>query len=250
MKINDLINLLQADLQSQASLETKLWFDNYLKGLIEYRGLKTPLVIKILKNWVNTYNIRRFSLKKQLKICEKLISQGYAEDKFAGIIYIQMNLINSDINPHYILDTLNVCFEKNYFSDWSTTDWCCVRILDPMCLIHGKTVVDVVSRWYMSEHIWQRRASLVALRGISQDKSYHPKIRKMVQKLVKEQERFIQTAIGWLLSDMSKYYHDEVEQLFKKHIKLISMEVVKRHAKYLNSYEQLIILKKEAMGKG
>ena len=39
-----LINRLTNQLEQHSDVKTKQWFDNYLKGAIEYRGLKTPQV--------------------------------------------------------------------------------------------------------------------------------------------------------------------------------------------------------------
>lgn len=48
-KKQNLIEYLVVQLEQNSNLKTKQWFDNYLKGAIEYRGVKTPQVIKLVK---------------------------------------------------------------------------------------------------------------------------------------------------------------------------------------------------------
>lgn len=58
--------------------------------------------------------------------------------------------------------------------------------------------------------------------------------------LVREDQRFIQTAIGWLMSDMSKVFPDVAQSFFEEHLKYIHKEVILRHTKYLKGRNRLI----------
>ena len=193
------IKKLQKQLQKNSDKKTKDWFNNYLKGAVEYRGIKTPKVTKLLSSWVSDYDLLSLSLKEQLNICDKLMNEPFAEDKFAGIIFIQKYLLKST-EPDKIIKFLDKCFQNGYLYDWSTTDWCCVRVIDPLIVANGMKIAKDISLWRESENIWQRRASIVSLRGVSKDQSYHSLIKKIISILVKEDERFIQTGIGWTLA--------------------------------------------------
>ena len=54
----------QKELQKHKNKKTKIWFENYLKGVIEYYGVKTPNVRQILKKWYQKEQIADFSLKE------------------------------------------------------------------------------------------------------------------------------------------------------------------------------------------
>ncbi len=93
--------------------------------------------------------------------------------------------------------------------------------------------------------MWQKRASIVSFRHASSDRQYHPIIAKVIESLVRDKRRFIQTGIGWVLADMSKSYPLEAEKIFRKHIKYLDKEVITRHAKFLDCHQELKQQKKE-----
>lgn len=85
------INKLQTRLEKVSDQKTKKWFENYLKNVISYRGVKTPTVAKIVSHWRVDEAIDKLPLKKQMEIACDLIREKKAKDKFAGIIYISLH---------------------------------------------------------------------------------------------------------------------------------------------------------------
>ena len=240
---NSLLTKLRKELEANADPKTKEWFDNYLKGAISYRGLKSPLVKTLVKKWHQESILHQYSPISRLDLCVDLIAGSFAEDKFAGTIYIQEFLLQ-EIAYETLLDKFNWLFQQGYFYDWSTTDWFCTRVLDPLILKNGMNAANIVASWQSSENLWQRRASIVAFRRASLQDEYHDLIKKIIATLVMEKERFIQTGIGWLLSDMSKKYPIEVEAIFRQYIQEFSKEVIDRHTKYLDCHQELKKLKR------
>ena len=51
--------------------------------------------------------------------------------------------------------------------------------------------------------------------------------------LVNEKERFIQTGIGWVISDLSKSFPGLAEAMVDRHFDDLSTEVIRRHTKRL-----------------
>ena len=84
---------LQRRLREASDPRTKAWFENYLKHVISYRGLKTPVVARILAEWRHAHELQRLSDGDQLRLADMLIREGHAEDKFAGILYMQKHLL-------------------------------------------------------------------------------------------------------------------------------------------------------------
>ena len=233
-----LIELLMKQLQKNSDIKTKQWFDNYLKGAIEYRGLKTPSVKKIVKNWYLTNNLNNYTSEEQLMLCSDLITSPFAEDKFAGTIYIE-NFLITKLDYKILLDKCNLLFQAGYLFDWSTTDWFSTRVLSKIIIKNGIKAADIIANWRESANFWQRRASIVSFRQASKYQDYHALIETIIDTLVTEDERFIQTGIGWVLADMSKHYPTQVEALFRQYLHRLDKEVIYRHSKYLLCHEEL-----------
>ncbi|MGB3691585.1 MAG: DNA alkylation repair protein [Spirulinaceae cyanobacterium] len=244
-KREELVELLIQQLKENSDLKTKQWFDNYLKGAIEYRGIKTPQVTSLVKQWHSENKLYNYDPKEQLTLCSDLISSSFAEDKFAGTIYLQKFLLNK-IDYKFLLAEFDLLFKQSYFFDWSTTDWFCHRVLDPIIIKNGINAAKTIAKWRYAENFWQRRASIVSFRHGSLNQDYHPLIEEVVNHLVKENERFIQTGIGWVLADMSKKYPLQVEALFRQYIDNLSKEVIDRHSKHLYCHQELKRLKRKS----
>lgn len=242
----NLIQILKNDLNQSSSEETKEWFENYLKGVIKYRGVKTPEVTKIVSRWAKEHKILDLDYLEQLDLATALIHSEYAEDKFSGTIFIQKFILapllkgskkdnknKKALEASFLLEYFDtVIYQKGAFYDWSTNDWFVVRVLDPL-LAANLNLSSVLSDWASRENLWQRRSAILAFRHAAKDTTIHEIIEKIIDKLVIEKERFIQTGIGWLISDLSKSHHDKAAALVEKYRGLLSKEVLKRHTKYL-----------------
>ena len=244
-----LADSLKKTLKRKSNLKTKKWFDNYLKGSIVFRGIKRPAVFIEVKKWVEKNNIQTYPIEQKLKLAEFLFSSPYAEDKFAGNMFVKDEVIKnsqhfSKQDSQMCLDHFNYFFKKEFFRDWCTTDWFCVGVLDPFIIKNKFFIAKQILKWKKSKNFWQRRASIVSFRKASLDKSYHPMIKDIIKDLVDEDQRFIQTGIGWVLSDMSKKYPQESERLFRKYMKKLHTEVIDRHTKHLKNHKTLKRLKR------
>ena len=240
---NQLITDLIQQIEDHSDLKTKQWFDNYLKGAITYRGVKTPQVTKLVKAWHRNHELSRYSLSDQLSLCTALIAGDFAEEKFAGTLYLQ-TFLRDQLDYSSLLNTCNTLFKEGYFFDWSTTDWFCTRILDPLILEHGLAAAQIIADLRASKNLWQRRASIVSFRHASSDSQYHALIEQIIVDLLPSNERFIQTGVGWVLSEMSKTFPIRAETLFRQHLHSLSKEVIDRHTKYLLCHKALKQLKR------
>ncbi|MXW22548.1 MAG: DNA alkylation repair protein [Candidatus Dadabacteria bacterium] len=240
------IKKLQTKLDEVSDEKTRKWFENYLKNAISYRGVKTPTVAKIVSHWRVDKAIDKLPLKKQMEIACDLIREKKAEDKFAGIIYIQKYLLGS-LETDILLQNFSRLYDQEAFQDWSTTDWFCIRVLDPFIMKSEDTVAREIGSWYKSRDLWQRRSSIVSFRGSAKKNKYLAIIKRNIASLVKEDERFIQTAIGWLISELSRHYPDEANNIVSEHFSDLSYEVVNRHTKYLPDHKKLKERKRKSL---
>ena len=190
---NRLIDDLIEQLKQNAEPKTKQWFDNYLKGAITYRGLKTPLVNKLVKDWHDRHQLELYSPIERWQLCKHLIAHNFAEDKFAGTIYLQKFLL-AKFDYQLLLTECSKLFESGYFFDWSTTDWFCTRILDPTITEHGLDVANTIANWRFAGDLWQRRAAIVSFRHATSDSKYHDLIELIIADLVNFETRFLNGA--------------------------------------------------------
>lgn len=227
---------LQGRLDAVADAGTKEWFENYLKHAIGYRGVKTPVVAQIVGEWRRERGLGRLPDGEQLAIARSLIEERLAEDKFAGILYMQKHLVRR-VEPDRILGVAEELFAGGAFFDWSTSDWFSVRVLGPVVRRGGMEVAERIAGWRLAGNLWQRRAAIVPFRAVVRDEAYHALIGETIAALVGESERFIQTGIGWVVSDLSKSHPDVAAALVERHFDELSAEVVRRHTRYLPGHE-------------
>lgn len=227
-----LIADLQRRLDEVADPGTKAWFENYLKQAISYRGVKTPVVARIVAAWRSAHELRRLSDRDQLALAARLIRQDHAEDKFAGILYIQKHLLRR-VDAEAVLTMAEDLFVRGAFCDWSTTDWFSVRVLGPLIKRHGSSAAERIAGWHEAAGLWQRRSSIVPFRAVVRRQEYHALIEATIRALVSERERFIQTGIGWVISDLSKAHPSRAAVLVERHFDALSAEVIRRHTRYL-----------------
>lgn len=228
-------------LESQADAKTAEWFTNYLKGEIQYRGLKTGMLKAILIDFFNKTELNELEESEQLKHIQYWLSKPMAEDKLTAILWLQI-IVKSKIKRgskdrdlSNVISTIESAFENGYIHDWSTNDWLCVRVLE---LIPEKTSAHVsrIESWIESESAWQRRSAILAFKKSSKQGNYHINIEQLIAKALPSEERFVQTGIGWVLADASRNYPEWSESLFEKYFDLLSKEVITRHTKYLPNH--------------
>ena len=237
MSSKDVEFVLLERLNEIAKPETKEWFENYLKNRVVCRGVKTPEVEKELRQWYKEEGIAELSISDQLQICNRLVAGEYIEDKLAALILIQKFLIKK-VEPEGLLELINDWFLEDYIEDWSTNDWLCVRVLGPLLKRNGKVVSGRLQRWVEAEHIWKRRSSIISFRAVVKDEDYIDEIEDIIGKTVEDDRRFVQTGIGWLVSDLSRQSPEKGEELVEKHYENLIPEVIRRHTKYLPKYKE------------
>ena len=233
----DMVADLQGRLDAVADPGTKTWFENYLKHVIGYREVKTPVVARIVAEWRSEHGLEGLPDEDQLAVARSLIEESLAEDKFAGILYVQKYLARR-LQPDRLLAVAEGLFAEGAFFDWSTSDWFSVRVLDPLIRRSGTMAAERIAGWRTAEDLWQRRAAIVPFRVVVRDETYHPLIEATVAGLVGEDERFIQTGIGWVVSDMAKVHPSVAATLVERHFDDLSAEVIRRHTRHLPDHER------------
>lgn len=194
------------------------------------------MVARIVAEWRGQRGLDRLSDEEQLGLARSLIEGDLAEDKFAGILYMQKHLARR-LEPDRLLEVAEELFAAGAFFDWSTSDWFSVRVLGPLIRRGGHATAERIAGWRTADDLWQRRAAIVPFRAVLRDEAYHPLIESTIAELAGEDERFIQTGIGWVVSDMAKSHPDAAAALVERHFDDLSAEVIRRHTRHLPGHE-------------
>jgi 3-methyladenine DNA glycosylase AlkD len=207
------------------------WLENYVKHDIKSLGVGIPEIREIVTEAVNKLGLSGKSIREQEQILNQLMEEVYTETKLAAIIYIQ--LFWQQISCKTKLELLSQWFDKGWISDWNVCDWLCVRIITPLIEKDpGVTVAELI-KWNRSANLWKARSSLVPFAQASNIQDHKAEIRKLASELIKRNERFCKTAVGWVLREYSKVDAIFVLDFIDEHKTSFTAEVVRNAKKYL-----------------
>jgi 3-methyladenine DNA glycosylase AlkD len=181
-----------------------------------------------IANWEN---------RDQLRIALRLFESSIAEDKLAGIIFLQEYLYDQ-FEWQALLAEYVKLYAANLIFDWNTCDWFCVRVLGPTIQRNGLTCAQTISDWNHANHLWQARSSMVAFVPVASEIRYYPMIYESCDILIRRPERFAKTAVGWILRDLSKFDKYGVQEFANKHLLNFSSESMKNALKYFPKNER------------
>ncbi|MCG9129243.1 DNA alkylation repair protein [Candidatus Poribacteria bacterium] len=233
---------LKSRLEKHADKKRKLWFENYIKHNTKYRGVQLPTIRNELKEWYSEENISQIPLSEQLDLALSFFAEDYAEDKFSGILFLQLFLYNK-IDYEILLSRLETIFEQDYIYDWSVCDWLSTRVLRNMIKFNGIECANAITAWNIAKNVWQARCSVVAFTNINKDGQYTPLILKSNAILIQREERFAKTAVGWLLREISKLDQGIVVDFITEFRQYFSKECLENSIKYFDKDEKLELRK-------
>jgi len=233
--ISKFLNLLEI----QSDPKVKSWWENYVKNSAPFRGVKMAAIRKCLHKWHGEYIENVLDLEQQLDLALELIRMKYAEDKLAGTIFIQEILIPKEvIKPKRDVKRLAGLFSNGYIYDWNICDWFCMKVLGELIVRYGKEWAKLISKWSSAENLWQARASVVSFVRVAENRDYYDMIEKSCSNLIKREERFSKTAVGWILREISKHDDKLVKQFIERNMSHFSIESLRNALKYSSSHER------------
>ncbi len=234
---NKLKEKLQSRIAKFADEKRKLWFENYIKHDTKYRGVEIPTIRTELKDWYKQENIDKLTLDEQLDLALSFFEEEYAEDKLAGILFLQLYLYNK-FDYKALLTLFESIFENGYIYDWSVCDWFCTRVLRQMIKANGRKCAEAISEWHTANNVWQARCSVVAFTTLTKDNQYTSLLLKSNAKLIKREERFAKTAVGWILRELSKVDKQIVVDFIEEYRQSFSRESHENAIKYFDKDEK------------
>jgi 3-methyladenine DNA glycosylase AlkD len=126
------------------------------------------------------------------------------------------------------------------FDAWAIADH--VSIAGQKRLVADPSRLDQVAAWTTSDHMWTRRAALVMT--LPWTKQNHPKPAELEARdrvldwaatYVTDHDRFIQKAVAWWLSELSKHDAPRVGEFLAQHADVMKPFAVKEVARKLPS---------------
>ena len=205
-----MINSLLQRLEARATLKTKNWWEKYLKQAIPFRGVKMGDIRSALHDWLAADRIgERLTAEEQVTLALSLLRQEYADDKLAGILYLQEELLPAGaLDWPRDLPRFAALFQDGYIFDWNTCDWFCVKVLGPLVERYGEPCARGLAEWRQADNLWQRRAAGVAFVNLAKhgDRNFPGFVDLLLDicaVTVQSPERFAQTGTGWVLRELS-----------------------------------------------
>jgi 3-methyladenine DNA glycosylase AlkD len=223
---------LKRRLGREATDKARAFWTRYLRGSAKFRGVPMAKIRACTHRWWNDHELGAHPGVVGKRVAIALIEQTMTEDKLAGIIVLHEllgdQLLAADLGAFARL------FAGGHLADWNVVDWFTVKVLATLLERQpdGESRAEVahaIGQWRTADTVWQRRASCVAFTKLAAtgDAAF-PGLCDLVFKIcgtvVWSHERFDQTAVGWLLRELSRAEPARVETFFRQYALLMSKE--------------------------
>jgi len=206
-----------------------------MKEEIPFLGVRIPEIRQVLLKLDRKVRFAQLPLNRQVGLVNRLVKGAFAEEKLAAILYMQLFWLGKQ-NNSLMCGLISDWFDERYIFDWNTTDWICVRILTPMLEAGDEKVLRGLKRWNRDPYLWKARASLIPFSQASNITLYGREIARFADILIRREERFAKTAVGWVLREYSRHDVEFVLDFLSRHVKFITAEVKRNSLKYYRQY--------------
>lgn len=222
---------LVQELQVRSVPQKADWWNGYMKGEIRFVGTGIPEIRKLLKEKNRSEGLDQLPMNQQVGLVNGLMRSDLAEHKLAAILYIQLFWLGNQKNS-FLISLISDWFTDRYIHDWNTTDWLCVKVLTPLVDSGDEQVIWTLKRWNRDPYLWKARASLVPFARSKNIGDHSKSIESFSDILIRREERFAKTAVGWVMHEYSKVDEDFVLSFLSKHVKYTTWEVKRNALKY------------------
>jgi 3-methyladenine DNA glycosylase AlkD len=207
----------------------RAFWTRYVRGVARFRGVPMSKVRTCVHRWWDDHGFDGHPATVGKRIALALIEEPMTEDKLAGILVLQ-ELLGEQLRAAD-LPAFARLFANGHLGDWNIVDWFCMKVLATLLAREpGRAeVVRTLAQWRTADTIWQRRASCIsfaklAARGDAEVPGLTSTILTVCATVVWSHERFDQTAVGWVLRELSRAEPVRVETFFLRHARLMSNE--------------------------
>jgi len=179
------------------------------------------------------------------RIALALIEQRSSRDKLAGILVLADPL--ADQLRATDLASFAALFDAGHLEDDAVCDAFGVQVLGTLLQrVRGRAdIARALATWRTAETPWQRRAACAALttlapHGDTALPGLAQLIFHMCSAIVWSRDRIDQTAVGWLLRELSRGEPTRVEAFVRRHARFMSRECVRLAVEKLAPKHELL----------
>lgn len=220
---------LRVRLSREPTDQARAFWARYLKGAGTFHGVPMARVRAIVRAWWidQGLDIHPASVGKRVAIA--LLEQAMVEEKLAGILVLQ-DLLGSHLRTPDLQEFARL-FAAGHLAEWNVVDWFVMKVLVTMLeRPQGRReLMRALVQWRGAETMWQRRAACLAFVKLAPqgDPVVTDHVLSICATVVWSIERCDQTAVGAVLSQLSRAEPDRVEAFLIKHALLMSKESIK-----------------------
>lgn len=203
---------------------------SYHKADRAYLGVANPVLNDLTKTWRQELDVN-----KRVTLAKALWQTDIHEGRLAAAKLLTQARIRPDDQVWDLLQSWLPVFDA-----WAVADHACMAIQKR--LMADPERLDAVEQWTQSDHMWTRRAALVAT--LPWTKQNHPKPEDLQRRdrilgwaagYVPDRDWFIQKSIAWWLRELSKHDPERVIVFLDKHGDGMKPFARREAAKYLKS---------------
>ncbi|MDX2485073.1 MAG: DNA alkylation repair protein [Pseudodonghicola sp.] len=191
-------------------------------------GLPNPAINELTQGWRQA-----LSVEERVALADQLWKSDIFEARLAAAKLLTQARMRPDEGAWTLIQSW-----VPEFDSWAIADHACIAAQKR--LVADPARLDQVEDWTRSEHMWTRRAALVAT--LPWTKQNHPKPEDLERRdrilgwaagYVPERDWFVQKAIGWWLRDLSKHDPDRVRAFLAEHGEAMKPFARKEASRYL-----------------
>ena len=193
-------------------------------------GIPNPALNDLTKHWRQT-----LSLEERVTLAGELWATNIFEARLAAAKLLTQARIKGDDAVWQLIASWVPDFDS-----WAIAVHACMAAQKR--LVAAPSRLDEVETWTQSDHMWTRRAALVAtlpwakLNNIKpEDQARRSRILGWAETYVPDRDWFIQKAIAWWLRDLSKHDAEATRAFLTTHGDAMKPFARKEAGKYLKS---------------
>ncbi len=217
-----------AQIKAHSDPEKAAQMEAYHKVSRPYLGVSNPVLNDLSKSWRQSLDVNQ-----RVELADALWKTNIHEARVAASKVLTQARIRPD---DAVWDLLQSWLPD--FDAWAIADHACMAMQKRLTADPSR--LDQVADWTVSDHMWTRRAVLVAT--LPWTKQNHPKPAELKQRArilgwaatyISDRDWFIQKAVAWWLRELSKHDADRVVAFLDQHGESMKPFARKEAGKYL-----------------
>lgn len=228
-----LIHDLQMRLDSTSTTQYKQWLQKYLRNTTVCRGAKVPEIRVSVSKWAEQHQLQRpQDPNLPVKLVYELFSSQWNDDKMAACYFIHDILQPNRLFDFEDLKILETLFAEEKIFPWNVVDTLSTRVFPKLVKDHKEVALDRLREWSRAANMWQARTSVVALIHFSKDSAHYNVISEICSVVVRRDERFAKTCVGWMMREVAKANFHFACSFLDSYLEFFSVEALRNTTKH------------------